>query len=537
MSTTKITLYLSTILAGLITQSGLAQPYKSWVIDSAEDWKANQSQSSNLEFTNGLATAKPNGKAGSYLSVLKKFKEKKSLRSVQLDQTSKWLNWKKIPNVGPENAQDAPVFLTVKDKDYWMFARYGNGAMNKLVVGTLKIEEKIYMGKMTQAQGDAAIAKLQKKSEQENQATQPKLGGNFADKDPSQTNGTGGTELGLGGYHAWHSTDMKTWVHHGPVSNHKSRWMTTAEYKYGKFYLYYDNPNDQDPHLIIDSDLTDGKMGEDIGLVFADPSNGSDNAVIRGKDGKFHFIYEDWSPLNAREQAWDSPLAGHAISPDGIKDWKILDYALDLRTKPTGKVKEYRHPHQNPSMLKYNEHFPKQDAFGDWAGILVGDQYYLFADYDPAENKKGRRGMSAAWFTSASLDEEFKFCGNVGQGHPDPDITFAEGKFYLITQFNQDFISPGPWVAGVVGRTGVDTDNDGKVDQWTEWQEVKEDYSHKPGFAKHVVKTHAAIDTTTLPEGFGFQFEILVAESVTETVAHGVDAVRPELDKITLKFK
>tara|TARA_B110000908_G_scaffold6981_1_gene8714 strand:- start:6026 stop:7630 length:1605 start_codon:yes stop_codon:yes gene_type:complete len=530
----KHSLYLSTILAGLITQSGLAQQDQSWVIDSAEEWKANQSQSSNLEFTNGLATAKPNGQSGTYLSMLKKFKEKKSLQSVQLEQTSKWLNWKKIPNVGPKNAQDAPVFLTIKDKDYWIFARYSGGAVNKLVVETLKIEEKIYMGKMTKAQGDAAIAKLREKNEQ---ANQPKLGGNFADKDPNQTNGTGGTELGLGGYHAWHSNNMKTWVHHGPVSNYKSRWMTTAEYKDGEFYLYYDNPNDQDPHLIIDSDLTDGKMGKDIGLVFADPSNGSDNAVIRGEDGKFHFIYEDWSPLNASKQAWDSPLAGHAISPDGIKDWKILDYALDLRTKPTGKVKEYRHPHQNPAMLKYNEHFPKQDAFGDWAGILVGEQYYLFADYDPAKNKKGKRGMSAAWFTSASLDEEFKFCGDVGQGHPDPDITFAEGKFYLITQFNQDFISPGPWVAGVAGRAGVDTDNDGKVDQWTEWQEVIEEYSHKPGFAKHVVKTPAAIDSTSLPNGFGFQFELKLAESLTETVAHGIDAVRPELDKITLKFK
>ena len=121
------------------------------MIDSAEAWKANQSQSSNLEFTNGLATAKPNGQSGTYLSVLKKFKEKKSLQSVQLKQTSKWLNWKKIHNVGPKNAQDAPVFLTIKDKDYWIFARYSGGAVNKLVVETLKIEEKIYMGKMTKA--------------------------------------------------------------------------------------------------------------------------------------------------------------------------------------------------------------------------------------------------------------------------------------------------------------------------------------------------------------------------------------------------
>jgi hypothetical protein len=323
---------------------------------------------------------------------------------------------------------------------------------------------------------------------------------------------------------------MLNWVHHGPVSDYKSRWMTTAEYKDGNFYLYYDNPNDQDPHLIIDSDLTDGKIGNDIGLVFADPSNGSDNAVIRGSDGKFHFIYEDWSPLNASKQAWDSPLAGHAISDDGIKDWKILPPALDLRTKPTGKIKEYRHPHQFPPMLKYNEHLPKQDAFGDWASILIGDRYYLFGDYDPASNKKGGKGMSAAWFTSESLDQPFTLCGNIGHGHPDPDITFAEGQFYLITQFNEDFVSPGPWVDGVQGRAGVDTDNDGKIDQWTKWQSVKESYDHKPGYAKHVVKTPAVIDTKILAKGYGFQFEIKV------TAPNGAVA-KPVLDKVTVGFE
>ena len=38
----------------------------------------------------------------------------------------------------------------------------------------------------------------------------------------------------LGGYHAWHSTDMKTWTHCGPVSTKSDgAWMTTAEYADG----------------------------------------------------------------------------------------------------------------------------------------------------------------------------------------------------------------------------------------------------------------------------------------------------------------
>ena len=50
--------------------------------------------------------------------------------------------------------------------------------------------------------------------------------------------------------------------------------------------------------------------------------------------------------------------------------------------------------------------------------------------------------------------------GNVGKGHPDPGIMFAEGQFYLVTQTPKDFVSPGPWVETVEVRVGVDTNND-----------------------------------------------------------------------------
>ena len=70
--------------------------------------------------------------------------------------------------------------------------------------------------------------------------------------------------------------------------------MTTAEYVDGKFYLYYDEPNDENPHLIIDDDLTDGILGKEYGEVFNDPSHGSDAGVFRDEDGTFHMIYEDW---------------------------------------------------------------------------------------------------------------------------------------------------------------------------------------------------------------------------------------------------
>jgi len=107
---------------------------------------------------------------------------------------------------------------------------------------------------------------------------------------PNQYDAPGGLKESLGGYHAWQSRDMVNWVHHGPVTEGFSRWVTTAEYANGQVYLYYDYPNDQDPHLYIDADLTDGMPGKNIGIAFKDPSDGSDCGVIRDPQGIFHLI-------------------------------------------------------------------------------------------------------------------------------------------------------------------------------------------------------------------------------------------------------
>ena len=134
-----------------------------------------------------------------------------------------------------------------------------------------------------------------------------------------------------------------------------------------------------------------------------------------------------------------------------------------------------------------------------------------------------------AWFTSPSLDQQFEFCGKIGKGHPDPDIIYAEDQFYLVTQTKEDFISPGPWVDGVEIRIGVDTDGDEAVDQWTEWQRIKEDYQEVPKFAKHVGKTPAKLDLKDLPEGRGFQFEVRLSGLQENNV-------KPILDSITFEF-
>ena len=491
--------YLITSLTLFVTCSLFSE---SWQIKSQIAWEKNIQSSKGIIIKDDVVS--PKGKFGHFKTKLKKFKNKKSLQSLTIRQSPVWQNWEEVPGVGPSNLKDAPVFLAKGPKDYWIFGRYTTPSKGKK------------SGKF-----EAKNAKLQ--------------GFNVPLKttpDENQFNAPGGLEKGLGGYHAWQSRDMKNWVHHGPITPGFARWTTTAEQVGGKTYIYYDFPNDQDPHLFIDDDLTDGKPGKNMGLAFADPSDGSDCAVIRDLDGKFHIIYEDWSPINAGKHSWDSPLAGHSKSPNGMNPFKILDPAIDHRTKPTGKMAKYNHPHwtkEDPkrfptSEAEYEIHEPEQDAYGDWAAISIGGQYYLFCDFHPAHQK-----IKIAWFTSSNINKPFEFCGEIGQGHPDPDIGFAEGKFYLITQTAKDYTSTGPWVEKVESRVGVDTTNNGKIDRWSKWSEMKESYDYIKGFSKQIKKTPAKLNLANLPAGFGFQIEVRVSDVTS-------NASKPLIESLDLSF-
>ncbi len=488
----------------------LSQAADPWNIDSQEEWDAAAAKKENLEVKEGAAS--PIEKKGSFQSVLKKFDSKRSAKSLTLTQSSVWQNWNPIENLGPSNLQDAPVLLTIGPGDYWMFGRYGGGKPRRKKGEKAQPETKFTPEEATIEGFDIPLQ------------TTP-----F----PNQFNAPGGLKPGKGGYHAWQSRDMKTWVHHGPVTEGFSKWVTSAEHIDGKTLIYYDFPNDQDPHVYVDSDLTDGEPGENKGMAVKDPSHGSDAGFIRDLDGNVHVIIEDWSPISANKRSWDSPLAGHAVSPNGIDGFVFKKPAVDNRTNPTGKKGTYNHPHwakEDPANYKtnvaeYEIHEPEQEAYGDWAAICVGGQYYLFGDYDPA----GGHQMSVGWFTSSDIDEPFTWCDHIGNGHPDPDVAFAEGQFYLATQQKTDYTSPGPWVETVEARVGVDTDNDGKVDQWSDWQETKESYDYTPGFSKQVKTTPATLDLSSLPEGFGFQIELRLTDS-TENKS------KPIIESIQLSF-
>ncbi len=327
---------------------------------------------------------------------------------------------------------------------------------------------------------------------------------------------------GGGPYSVWHSTDMENWeLHKNTIGKD---WVTTAEYAEGIFFVYYDEPNDQDPHLVLTKDLTNKKKQEK-GEAFADPSHGSDMGVFRAADGSFHMFYEDWSPIDASSHSWDSPLAGHTSSPDGIKGFTPHKHPapIDERTAPLPEFGTFGHP---SGKLKYHKHNPEQDAFGDYTMIKIGDRYYLFCDYEPADGP-----MRLAYWVSDSLYEPFEWGGSMGKGfHPDPSVGFAEGKFYVLAQGHKDFVSPGPWTKKVSARVGVDTNGDKSVDQWMDWQVVQPEYRRKPGFARIVEESPAGIDLSSLPAGQGFRFEF-------KTSAPSSDAPKPAIDSVKMTFE
>lgn len=499
-------------IATALSIAATLQAGETWVVDSQADWVGTTAAQSNLEFGDGVAI--PSADSATFASKVQRFDTKRKATSIVLDQSPIWQNWQPVENLGPVNLQDAPVFLQMGPGNYWVFGRYGVAGGNR------KKSRKPPANKAVPFTPETATLTG---FEDVSLLTTP------FDK---QYDAPGGLEEGTGGYHAWQSHDMVNWVHHGPVTEGFSRWVTSAEQVNGNVLIYYDYPNDQDPHVYVDEDLTDGKPGKNMGIAVKDSSHGSDAGFIRDKQGRFHVIFEDWSPIDASKRSWDSPLAGHAVSEDGVTDWKFLAPAVDNRTTDTGKTATYKHPHWlqhkdwNTNIGEYKVHEPEQEAYGDWAAICVGSQYYLFGDYDPV----GGHQMAVGWFTSSDINKPFTWCDKIGKGHPDPDIGFAEGQFYLLTQQKTDWDSPGPWVEKIEVRVGVDTDNDGKLDQYTDWTEVQESYDYHKTLSKHVQKTAAIADLTALPAGHGFGFELRITDT-TENKS------RPMLDKVTVTFQ
>ena len=242
-----------------------------WTIKTQSEWEQNIASKKQLELKDGMVS--PTAKAATFQSQLKRFDNKRSAQSITFEQSTVWENWNPVKNIGTRSMGGAPVFLSLGPDNYWMFANYRSKGRAKGKPATL----------------DGYDIPL------------------FATENSNEFQASGGLKNSTVGYHAWQSRDMVNWVHHGQAST--GQYVTSAEFADGKTYIYHDFPNDQDPHLVIDSDLTDGKPGKDMGMAFKDPTDGSDCAIFRDLKGKFHLILEDWSPIDASTHAWDSPLA------------------------------------------------------------------------------------------------------------------------------------------------------------------------------------------------------------------------------------
>jgi hypothetical protein len=79
-------------------------------------------------------------------------------------------------------------------------------------------------------------------------------------------------------------------------------------------------------------------------------------------------------------------------------------------------------------------------------------------------------------------------------------------------------------------RVGVDTSNDGKINQWSDWAHVRETYKPIPGFAKQIERVPASSDLGNLPEGYGFVFEFKATDTTDNDSS-------PIIDRISLTFK
>ena len=95
---------------------------ETWRLESPADWKKSIESSQGLTIEKGVAS--PTAKTGSLRTKLKSFKEKRSAKSLTIEQSALWQNWEAKPRIGPKNLGDAPVFLTMGPGNYWMFGRY-----------------------------------------------------------------------------------------------------------------------------------------------------------------------------------------------------------------------------------------------------------------------------------------------------------------------------------------------------------------------------------------------------------------------------
>ena len=210
-----------------------------WKVSTTKDWQAFISKSKGIKVADGHAIAQK--REVSFTSKLKKFAKPAKLRDIELKQSVEWMNWKPY-SIYNLNMRNAPVLISHGPNDHWAVAQY-RSAEQIVEWHQKKVEE----------------AKNRKRK------PPPPLGFTLDGFEPEEVSLEGYDEKLVttpfpnqyrpaetktdithrtyqrawkSGYHAWHSRDMINWVHYGPTA--MAPTVTTAEYKEGKTYFYYD---------------------------------------------------------------------------------------------------------------------------------------------------------------------------------------------------------------------------------------------------------------------------------------------------------
>jgi hypothetical protein len=142
------------------------------------------------------------------------------------------------------------------------------------------------------------------------------------------------------------SKKIPRWIPRLAIPRH-GRWFTgpVTEFlpagspqpnKDGKTYIYHDAfPTIQDPHVYIDDDLTDGKPAKH------GPRRTRRRTALTPASSAILRAASTSSTKTGRRSCQQTlvgfALAGHAVSDDGVTDWKLLPPAVDNRTSRPAK--------------------------------------------------------------------------------------------------------------------------------------------------------------------------------------------------------
>ena len=197
----------------------------------------------------------------------------------------------------------------------------------------------------------------------------------------------------------------------------------------------------------------------------------------------------------------------------------------------------------NPSLTYTNPDTGSAETFNP-VSDLAADEFRLYVggrnlsaaagQGDSTLAQGGRAGVSFGIGASAfeadwvQAVENAETAFNAEYGRGGPIMTTITGTATLGS-------TPAPYslsFGAMVGNLWFDTDtnNDGRINKWGKWTEVKETYDYIKGFSKQVKRTLAKLNLKDLPAGHAFQIELKITD-ITENKS------KPMIESLSLVFE